>query len=131
MRYVTGLEISHKKTHEDNNGYIDCNVNEGHPGMDVYIKPKLTLNKSDAATGFTILTSTSKVETNTGVEISRGVGGKYVYVVPSYDEDAPKIMRINLIRSATNTSECTENINKERKNGSLYLSWELESTGIL
>ena len=98
--------------------------------MDVYIKPKLTLNKSDAATGFTILTSTSKVKANTGVEISRGVGGKYVYVVPSYDEDAPKVMRINLIRSARYTSECTENINKERKNGSLYLSWELESTGI-
>ncbi|KAF2680996.1 hypothetical protein K458DRAFT_433881 [Lentithecium fluviatile CBS 122367] len=111
-------------------GGESANINEGFGGTFVYIKPILTDNATDAATGFDLLVQDDAYSgPHAGVrDLADGTDGKRRYLVPKQECDKPPMKQLFLWRSDCQQAprigwELTSDIN-EGRGSPLYLEWE-------
>lgn len=108
-----------------------ANINHGFGGRHVYIKPILTANALEAATGFDLAIRDQPYEgPNARIkDLAKGAGGKYRYLVPKREPGKTPIRQLWLWRADGRQAprlgwEMTGDINKGRGGDYLLLEWD-------
>lgn len=112
---------------------LNPDINGGCKGWYVWLVPVWTKDPREAATGITI--AYQEMDNKEHSNLARGAGGLYRFVVLQRNSNTDlRIEQVGLYRDdkesnsrLKNWDRCTENINKGRGGGFLYLCWNATS----
>ncbi|KAI9452409.1 hypothetical protein BJY52DRAFT_1292942 [Lactarius psammicola] len=123
MKYITRVEV----VYGDSSNAIDGeDINKGFGGEDVYLVPKYTTSRAEAALGFSF--HSSYVKDLNAADISKGDGRElYRYIHTHYRPGGPSggyrpVGRVYLRESPMGDGH-TDDLNKHRGGRDLYLCW--------